>query len=437
MSTIDQFQYSLRQIWGSSLNSMDFLYNILNLNFLYDILNFEFIVIVSLIVVTLYLRLEPLKVGLLFLHLTVIFLLNSVLFNPSYFGDQFGYTIATQMIRDSFKTLSFQEISGFSMEMHDSTIKGFLNPQGASGLIFALMPIPFINSIQSICMINYLLFLLLFVFIKKRFISNNLLDYFFLSFPSLLLYSSLALRETIILVIMFFSIYTILIKERNVLGLLISLPLLIIKFQNFFIIVLSFILYTLLKRHNKIINTTLALIILFGIFLPEKIPIIGGFYNRIDELRLALLAENMVKVTGKFYDWEAARALYEPLGSGISLVFLVIKNFFYMLLKPLPWEIKNPFHVVQSIENIVIFIMLIILNTKKITFHRIRNKILFLNIFLFVSISIYGLVVFNFGTAARYKFTFIVIYFVFFFIFLQFDKILKIYILKGKFSVEK
>ncbi len=395
------------------------------MTFLYDIVNLEFIVIVSFVAVSAYLRLEPLKVALLFLHIIVIFLLNDVMFTPSYFGDQWGYLNATRIIRNSFTTLSFQEITGFNMVIHDNKITGFNNEVGLSGLIFALLPIPFINSFQSLCMINYIFFLLLFVFIKKKLRSDNSVDYFFLLFPSLLLYSSLALRETLILVIMFFSVYFVVIKEQKVLGLIIGFPLLILKFQNYFMILLSVMFYIILKRRNKVINIAFVLAILMGMFYPEKVPIIGPYYSKIETIRLALLAENMIKVTGKFYDWEAAKSMIEPLGSGISLVYLVAKNFLYMLFKPFPWECRNVFQIVQSVENIGIVILIIMFNSKKIMSHRVKQKILFLNLMLFVSISVYGLVVFNFGTAVRYKFPFIMIYILFYLLLLSYDKLIK------------
>jgi hypothetical protein len=359
------------------------------------------------------------------MHIIVIFLLNDVMFTPSYFGDQWGYLNATRIIRNSFTTLSFQEITGFNMVIHDNKITGFNNEVGLSGLIFALLPIPFINSFQSLCMINYIFFLLLFVFIKKKLRSDNSVDYFFLLFPSLLLYSSLALRETLILVIMFFSVYFVVIKEQKVLGLIIGFPLLILKFQNYFMILLSVMFYIILKRRNKVINIAFVLAILMGMFYPEKVPIIGPYYSKIETIRLALLAENMIKVTGKFYDWEAAKSMIEPLGSGISLVYLVAKNFLYMLFKPFPWECRNVFQIVQSVENIGIVILIIMFNSKKIMSHRVKQKILFLNLMLFVSISVYGLVVFNFGTAVRYKFPFIMIYILFYLLLLSYDKLIK------------
>ena len=114
---------------------------------------------------------------------------------------------------------------------------------------------------------------------------------------------------------------------------------------------------------------------------------------------------------------------YEPLGTGIILLYQVFKYFIYMLLKPLIWEADNPFQFIQSIENVVIFGMIIWVNHLKIFNEKIRQKILFLNCLLFVSMTINGLVVFNFGSAARYKFPFIVIYFVYFFYLLKSDEL--------------
>ena len=117
-------------------------------------------------------------------------------------------------------------------------------------------------------------------------------------------------------------------------------------------------------------------------------------------------------------------ALYEPLGTGFILLYQIVKNFFYMLLKPFLWECDNPFQLIQSLENLVIFAMIIWLNRKTIVNEKIKQKILFLNCLLFVSMAINGLVIFNFGSAVRYKYTFIVIYFVYFFYFLRNDELI-------------
>ena len=175
------------------------------MTFVYDVINLEFILVLSFLSVAYYLRSAPLKVFLLFGHILMIFLLNDVLFSPSYFGDQLRQVDAAQTIRNGW----------FHLE---PVISEHGTKLGYSSLVYATFPFPFINSVQSVAMINFLIYLLIFVFIKKKNMSNNAVDYFYLIFPSLLLYSSLALRDTIVMLFLIISIYMILIREKYLLG---------------------------------------------------------------------------------------------------------------------------------------------------------------------------------------------------------------------------
>ena len=129
-------------------------------------------------------------------HILAIFLLNDVLFSPSYFGDQLRQLDATKMIRSDW----FNPENSFNL--HGSKM-------GFSSFIYAAVPMPFISSVQSLAMINFLIFLIIFSFIKKYKLSYNTVDYFYLLFPSLLLYSSLALRDMLVLFFMFIGIYAV------------------------------------------------------------------------------------------------------------------------------------------------------------------------------------------------------------------------------------
>ena len=376
------------------------------MTFFYDIVNLEFVVAISFLIVAYYLRLEPLKVFLLFGHILVIFILNDVLFSPSYFGDQRVQLDAAKIFRYGVRQY---DLPGWKVAF--------------PSLIFSLFPIPFINSIQSISMINFIIFLLIFLFIKKENISNNTVDYFYLLYPSLLLYSSLALRDTLILSIMMIGIYTILIREKYIIGLIICSPIFFIKFQNYFMIIAALGIFFFLKKASKWRYIFLAIFVIIASFIPEKVPIVADLYGRLERWRLALFYDQYM------YNWEYIEkmninALYEPLGTGFILLYQIVKNFFYMLLKPFLWECDNPFQLIQSLENLVIFAMIIWLNRKTIVNEKIKQKILFLNCLLFVSMAINGLVIFNFGSAVRYKYTFIVIYFVYFFYFLRNDELI-------------
>jgi hypothetical protein len=214
----------------------------------------------------------------------------------------------------------------------------------------------------------------------------------------------------------------ILIREKFLLGLLLSSPLIIFKFQNYLMVIAAMMLFFYLKNAGGLRYGIMALFIIVGAFIPEKIPVVSHLYERLDTWRLALFYDQYL------YDWKYIKemkidALYEPLGTGLILLYQIVKYFLYMLLKPLIWEVDNPFQLIQSLENMIIFGMVIWINRQKVVNEKIRQKILFLNCLLIVSMTINGLVVFNFGSAVRYKFPFIVIYFVYFFYLLKCDEL--------------
>jgi uncharacterized membrane protein len=90
-----------------------------------------------------------------------------------------------------------------------------------------------------------------------------------------------------------------------------------------------------------------------------------------------------------------------------DFVTIALQSAPYFLMKPLPWEADSFLQLVQSFENIFIFIFLCYMFFKTSSFD--KNIALKWFVYLIIAFSIYGLVVFNFGTAVRYKFPFIVV----------------------------
>ena len=382
------------------------------MTFLYDIVNLQFVLIIYFLI-AFYLRLDIIRSLLIAGHLMAIFLLNDILFDPGYWPDQITYLRVTKSIRHQLVSLQ-----GISVDAISRT--------GLPSYIFAFSPIPFINSVQSIAMINFLLYLLSFLFLKKKRVSSNSVDFFFLLYPSFLLYSSLALRDTLIVLFMIISVYFFLVEEKKLPALIYLLPLAIIKIQNFLILVLAYIVYLFLRKRSfqryLIFFGGGLLVILFG----NHIPLINVFFERIDYYRWNLIAENFG------YNWNFMGGYdYQPFVSGFSIIPLVIKSFVYMLLKPFPWEVTNLVQLIQSVENIFIIALIVWVVKKKIFMPIIKRKLLFLNILLVLSMTIYGLVTFNFGTAARFRFPFIVIYLVFYLYLLRSDRIISRQFFRG------
>ena len=375
------------------------------MTFLYDIINLEFVLVFYFIIVF-YLRLDILRSFLVAGHLITIFLLNDILFDPSYWIDQYNYLNVARDIRAGNISLQGVSVGGASRILLPS-------------FVFAFSPIPFINSVQSIAMINFLFYLLSFVYLRKKRISSNSIDFFFLLYPSFLLYSSLALRETLIVFFMILSFYFILVEEKRLPAFLFLLPLVIIKIQNFLIVILTYFVYMFLRK-----GSIKKYLIFFGsglliVFFGDRVPQINFFFEKINWYRYNLIAENFN------YNWDfMANYDYEPFTVGFSMIPLVLKSFVYMILKPLPWEVTNLVQMMQSIENIFFVTFIVWLLRKKVYSLIIKQKLIFLNILLVLSMTVYGLVTFNFGTAARFRFPFIVVYLVYYLYMLRSDKII-------------
>ena len=394
------------------------------MTFVYDIVNLEFIVIVSFVAVSVYLRLEPLKVVLIFLHIIVIFLLNDVLFEPSYWSDQYRYLSVTKSIRNVIvgTLLSIGELISPEGIFSVGDVLRILLPS----YIFAFSPIPFINSVQSIAMINFLLYLLSFFYLKKKRISSNSVDFFFLLYPSFLLYSSLALRETLTTLFMILSLYFLIVEEKKLTAFILMLPLAIIKIQNFLILILAYVVHSFLRNGSIQRYLILIGVGLLVIFLGDHVPLINFFFEKIDYYRYNLIAENFG------YNWDFMSDYnYQPFTVGFPMILLVLKSFVYMLFKPFPWEATNLVQLIQSVENIVIAGLILWILGKRAKTSVIKKKLLFLNILLILSMTIYGLVTFNFGTAARFRFPFIVVYLVFYLYLLKSDKIISRQFFRG------
>ena len=376
------------------------------MTFLYDIVNLEFVLILYFLAVY-YLRLDALRSFLVLGHLITIFLINDVLIEKGYWPDQNRYLWIAAEIREQLVYL--KEIPQFWDSLR-IVVPSF---------IFAFSPIPFINSVQSIAMINFLLYLLSFVYLRKKGVSSNSVDFFFLLYPSFLLYSSIALRETLITLFMILSLYFVLVEEKKLVGFIFSLPLTIMKIQNFLILMLTYIIYVFLKK-----GSIQRYLIFFGagllvLFFGNRIPQINFFLETIEYYRWNLISENFG------YNWDfMANYDYQPFEVGFSMIPLLVKSFFYMLFKPFPWEATNLVQMIQSVENIFIVALIVWVLKQKVLTPIIKRKLVFLNLLLIFSMTIYGLVTFNFGTASRFRFPFIVVYLVFYLYFLRSDKII-------------
>ena len=172
-----------------------------------------------------------------------------------------------------------------------------------------------------------------------------------------------------------------------------------IKFQNFFILAPVLIIYLVfgIRRTGVSVNKGLLTVAvgvaaLIGIS-PIALPLINHF-------RAAMFVEDggragqveLINGPGEF--------VMEGLTSGL-----------YFLLKPFPWEASNVLQLVQSAENLLIGAFFVVLI--RAAWKRVPKKLIFWLLFIAFAFSIYGLVVFNYGTAVRYRYPFVIIFVIF------------------------
>ena len=348
--------------------------------FFYDIPNL--LAILILIVASFRMSLIPLWLSF-FLGVFALtpFFLNDVLFPATYMPDQFAYYDRVHEIR------SQGLIAGLLNIDFDNNIKLLV-----SNWMLAIIPLPYVETIKSLGFFNRLIATTLIIWLYS---SKNLRGWpllFVLFYPSFLLYSSLALRDTLVLVFMIVPVILFL-ENRRLLALIVSSPLFFIKFQNFFLILIFFVVHLYYSRGSIFYRYRyMFLIIVVGGLAPFIMEII----KLLDFYRWAL-----------FYEDGGFLRDYVPIETFSEFVVVALQSAPYFLMKPFPWESSNFLQLIQSVENIFIFTVLAFMFLKASSIDK-KIAIKWLA-YLIAAFSIYGLVVFNFGTAVRYKFPFILI----------------------------
>lgn len=339
------------------------------------------------------------------------FFLNDFILPVGYMGDQSLYTATLDAVRsgdilghvytNNCKDYNkYEWVNGWTVEVakfNEAAIGKCPFTVTAKAVVtswfLALLPVPFVETENSIGFFNRFLFLILFLWLYQKKFLKGLPLYFIIFYPSLVLYSSLGLRDMLILFLMVVSII-FLVEQKKFRFLITIIPLYFIKLQNFYLMFIFFMISIILKKQTLLYKMRYIIVVLsFAIFV---------FY--FDEIIFIIERDRV----GMFYENYGTTIGYNPINSIYDLIIESLKGFFHYLLKPLPWEIGNSLQLIQSIENILLLIFLILFTKKA------YNESAFLTfkwlLFLIISLTIYGVVVYNFGTAVRYKFPFIVVY---------------------------
>lgn len=318
------------------------------------------------------------------LHCLLPFVLNDVLFSVSYMPDQFKYWRGVNAIREGQLGLVEALTDGGNVEQ--------------ASAFLALLPFPTPVSPISLGFNNTFIYIGLFFILYAKKILTKVSAWFYLLFPSLALYTALSLRETLILFFMIMAV--VYARESKIIrSLLCTIPVFMIKFQNFYIvgpIVLLYFIFNVAKKGMGLGKAlTIGVIGLISLLAsaPIAIPLVNKF-------RVAMfvedggLKEDIELISG------AGDFVVQGLTSGI-----------YFLSKPLPWEATSALQLIQSLENV--FVLAILFLITKMAWKKSPDKLAFWLLFLGFSMSVYGLVVSNYGTAVRYRYAFVLMYVLF------------------------
>ena len=313
-------------------------------------------------------------------------LVNNLLFDASYFGDQSLYTMA------AVDQLLPYDLPGRVFNGFDTSLTSVTEFTAA---LLNLVPIPMLMTYTSLAFANKFFALILFVWLTK-FIDQDRLIIFFLV-PSFILYSSLTLRDPMIIALS--CVYLIhLINHKYLLAMIFLAPLILLKVQNFSFLIVAFIAMVFFQAHKS----KLGLIIFFITAIIGSLIFQERLLEGLNIYRIAFAMEDSVYGYAFFNDFNDSSLL--EINSIFSLIFISIRDFPNFLLMPLPWNWSNAFHVIQFLEALLILIAMISIIIK----FQLHKTLSFypLLISLLLGLFVYSVIAFNEGTFVRYRFTF-------------------------------
>lgn len=304
---------------------------------------------------------------------------NDFIFPVEYMSDQFRYLQCSIEIRESLSCSESSQTVFFASH------------------IFAFFPVPIIDSVYSLGFINRIIYLIMIHILLKQYSKNFSILLILTLYLSVLMYSSLALRDNLIMVsFVFFSLAII--KGNLFHGLIITLiifglkPLLVVP------AVVIIIFYSLPDsvRHKSLKLRWISLWLLA----------VGGFYFAFQDI--ILLALNAYRLSSFGEDRSSLLANYTPV---TNLIFELAEGVFRFWFSPTILQATNSFQLLIAFENIIVFLIFII----KLCKSKENKSVYFAVSILMLAGSILSVAVINEGALTRYVYPLKVVIFIFLF----------------------
>lgn len=263
-----------------------------------------------------------------------------------------------------------------------------------SSIIFAFSPIISLETYVGISLYNKALFLLSWIFFIKKKYLDEYNAIFFLIMPSLLLYSSVALRDNLIIISMLWLVYFFY-EKKFLFTLLIFIIVALLKIQMLFVL-LFFIIMSLVIKTNKIDLKNFLFIILFSILILFFFH--DFLISKINQYRLGFFMEEYGA-----YQSESTKQNYQYniIDLNFSSLLTIMFNFLNFITPPLLKGKTGILYFLQMLEAFTIIFYLYL----RIKFQKNFNIYIFYKWLctLILSYLIYSIIIFNDGTIMRYK----------------------------------
>ena len=358
--------------------------------YLFELANFSAL---AFFVVFLY-KLNYINSNSLLAWLAIFFtplIINYFIISPSLFGDQFQYAAEAMSLK----------ASGSSAEFTVGDRFGIGNTVTLTAKMLGVVPLPNYMTVTSLAFANKFYLFITFLWLKRFFSNENELLLYFL-IPSIILYSSMGLRDTLVIVLSTIFIINLL-RDRYVFAVVFLSPLLLLKIQVFAVLLLYLIARLLFRAHkNYYLFMLFFLVLLIGGFIWEE-----QILEVLNLYRLAFAAEDFIAPDGSFsyaafsvYGVGAEALVLSSVGEAIFKAILNLPIFFIM---PLPWNWSNIFYPFQALESWVLIFIYVRLAMKQNLYK--NSEFILLTFILLIGSSIYALLMENEGTFVRYRFS--------------------------------
>jgi len=321
------------------------------------------------------------------------FFVNGQIISWTDFPDQSKYLLYTQEIRSNILSMGNIFTSDFSGQINLHNLNKKVKIPAS---IFAISPLISIENFKSIGFLNRAMFVITLIFFIKKTDLPLYIKLFFILSPSLIIYSSVTLRDNLILVTLIWSLYFFL--KKYYFRLTITCILLFyIKIQNFYILIVLFYIISVFNvsksKKFKFLNI---------IFLLTTILICFLFIDQIFEVANSARKGLYVEQHG-FYKSGTAERLYEPLILNYSFFTLWVKQTILFIISP--WgNFYSIYYIVAFMETAITYFCLYYIFVKDFKNKKLKNIVKSWVLFFFISTSTYALFMFNDGMIARSRF---------------------------------